>query len=52
MSHGGNGNVLGVDGEPVYIDDDIITPFDGNHCPSMVGNPKVFIIQACRGQRE
>ena len=52
MSHGGRGYVLGVDGERVYMDDDIITPMDGNHWPEMKGRPKVVIVQACRGQRE
>ena len=51
MSHGGKGHVEGTDGNPLYVDEDIITPFDGNHCPVLKGIPKVFLIQACRGKR-
>ena len=52
MSHGGKGCILGVDGEPVSINDDVITPLDGHNWPAMKGNPKVIMIQACRGHRK
>ena len=52
MSHGGRGYVAGVDGMPVSIHDDIITPLDGHHWPKMQGKPKIILLQACRGQRE
>ena len=52
MSHGGPGYIEGTDGDLVYIDDDIIAPFDGDHLPELRGKPKVFFFQACRGARE
>ena len=52
MSHGGRGFVFGIDGEPVYEEEDIITQLDGNHWPEMKGRPKVVMIQACRGKCE
>ena len=34
--------------KPVDIKD-LTTYFKGDRCPSLVGKPKIFIIQACRG---
>ncbi|XP_073489358.1 caspase-8-like [Aquarana catesbeiana] len=48
LSHGGLGTVLGVDGEKVRIKD-LTRCFNGRHCESLIGKPKVFFIQACRG---
>ena len=49
LSHGNQGNIFGSDGEPVNIDKDIVEPFDGKHCPHLIGKPKLFFIQACQG---
>ncbi|XP_014676812.1 PREDICTED: caspase-3-like [Priapulus caudatus] len=47
LSHGEEGVVFGADGE-VGIDA-LTAPFKGPRCKSLVGKPKIFIIQACRG---
>ena len=50
MSHGDRyGNLQSSDGQNLSIKDDIVTAFDGDNWPIMLGNPKVFLIQACRG---
>lgn len=50
LSHGENGNVYGTDGVLVPVED-ITGYFSGSKCPSLVGKPKVFILQACRGKK-
>ena len=30
---------------------EVIETFSGTRCPSLIGKPKIFIIQACRGRR-
>ncbi|XP_005452949.1 caspase-8 isoform X2 [Oreochromis niloticus] len=51
LSHGVEGSVYGVDGSTVKISD-LTDPFNGLNCPSLVGKPKLFFIQACQGNRE
>lgn len=41
--------VYGRDGKLCFIKEDILSPFNGLNCPSLVKKPKVFFIQACRG---
>uniref|UniRef100_A0AAY5EEB3 Caspase-8 n=2 Tax=Electrophorus electricus TaxID=8005 RepID=A0AAY5EEB3_ELEEL len=48
LSHGNSKGVLGCDGN-LCPTEDIFTPFDGKNCSTLVGKPKVFFIQACRG---
>ncbi|XP_067295293.1 caspase-22 [Pseudorasbora parva] len=48
MSHGVETGVLGFD-EQICPLIDITSPFNGDNCPSLIGKPKVFFIQACRG---
>lgn len=48
LSHGSNDGVHGTDGN-IVSRDDIFGPFSGNSCPSLISKPKVFFIQACRG---
>uniref|UniRef100_A0A671N335 Caspase 22, apoptosis-related cysteine peptidase n=1 Tax=Sinocyclocheilus anshuiensis TaxID=1608454 RepID=A0A671N335_9TELE len=48
MSHGNKTGVEGCD-EQICPLNDITSPFDGVNCPALIGKPKVFIIQACRG---
>ncbi|ESP04575.1 hypothetical protein LOTGIDRAFT_58191, partial [Lottia gigantea] len=48
LSHGSCGNVLGVDGKEVFIND-IFDSFDSIACSSLCGKPKLFFIQACQG---
>lgn len=47
LSHGEEGVVYGVD-KTVEIKE-LTSYFKGDRCPSLVGKPKIFIIQACRG---
>ncbi|KAL0147188.1 hypothetical protein M9458_057506, partial [Cirrhinus mrigala] len=50
MSHGNETGVEGCDGQMCCLND-ITSPFDGDNCPALVGKPKVFFIQACRGHK-
>ena len=51
LTHGSSGDLLlGVDGESVALDD-LLSLFDGDRCsPALAGKPKIFIIEACRGE--
>lgn len=49
LSHGSECGIYGSDGIEVDLND-IITYFDNKHCKAMIGKPKVFVIQACRGR--
>ncbi|XP_052412135.1 caspase-22 isoform X2 [Carassius gibelio] len=48
LSHGDETGVVGFDGQICPLND-ITSPFDGVNCPALIGKPKVFFIQACRG---
>lgn len=48
MSHGDKTGIQGSDEERCPLND-ITSPFDGVKCPVLIGKPKVFFIQACRG---
>ena len=52
LTHGLSGDrLLGVDGEYVTLDS-LLSFFDGDHCsPTLAGKPKMFIIEACRGEK-
>ncbi|XP_066256108.1 caspase-1-like [Euwallacea similis] len=48
LSHGRtSGRIAARDDE--YNIDELMKAFDGHHCPSLAGKPKLFFIQACRG---
>nr|QLI42792.1 caspase-3-like protein [Onchidium reevesii] len=48
LTHGEEGYVYGTDGKiPI---DDLVYPFKGHNCKTLAGKPKLFFIQACRGQ--
>ncbi|KAL7841046.1 hypothetical protein SRHO_G00247370 [Serrasalmus rhombeus] len=47
LSHGDEGVLFGTDGA-VQLKD-LTSLFRGDRCPSLVGKPKLFFIQACRG---
>uniref|UniRef100_A0A0A9XTM3 Caspase-1 n=1 Tax=Lygus hesperus TaxID=30085 RepID=A0A0A9XTM3_LYGHE len=34
----------------VYRQSELWTPFTGSNCPKLAGKPKIFLIQACRGE--
>ncbi|XP_063074399.1 caspase-6-like [Engraulis encrasicolus] len=49
LSHGENDHVFAYDGKIAI--QDITALFKGNKCPSLAGKPKIFILQACRGDK-
>lgn len=49
MSHGYRGLVYSTDNREMKIIEDIVQPFNNDRCPRLVGVPKMFFIQACRG---
>ena len=50
MSHGGDRDtIVGVKGRKVGIEE-LMAEFKSEKCPSLSNKPKVFIIQACRGE--
>ncbi|KAI2645748.1 Caspase-6 [Labeo rohita] len=49
LSHGENGHVYAYDGQ-IEIKE-ITDLFKGDKCRSLVGKPKIFILQACRGDK-
>ncbi|XP_036404911.1 caspase-14-like [Megalops cyprinoides] len=49
MAHGGEGVIDGIDRKQVPLKD-IFALFNNKECPELMGKPKVFIIQACRGR--
>ncbi|XP_033631160.1 caspase-7-like [Asterias rubens] len=48
MTHGTDGAVYCTDG--VISPDEIMQELKGDRCPTLTGKPKIFFIQACRGQ--
>lgn len=49
MSHGESGLLHSTDS--MYPVDTLWSPFTGDRCTSLLGKPKLFFIQACRGTR-
>ncbi|KAM6241126.1 caspase-9 [Porphyrio hochstetteri] len=45
------GAIYGTDGRPIPIEK-IVNYFNGSHCPSLRGKPKLFFIQACGGEQK
>lgn len=50
LSHGSIGTVFGTDGVSVPIED-LMTFFDGKNCIYLRDIPKLFLIQACQGDK-
>nr|XP_020466439.1 caspase-2 isoform X3 [Monopterus albus] len=48
LSHGVDGAVYGTDGQVLQLDW-VFEAFDNAHCPLLQNKPKMFFIQACRG---
>ncbi|XP_065505989.1 caspase-9 isoform X1 [Caloenas nicobarica] len=44
------GGVYGTDGKAIPVEK-IVNYFNGSHCPSLRGKPKLFFIQACGGEQ-
>ncbi|XP_010883256.1 caspase-2 isoform X1 [Esox lucius] len=49
LSHGVEGAVYGTDGQLMELDW-VFEVFDNAHCPLLQNKPKMFFIQACRGE--
>ncbi|XP_022056851.2 caspase-2 isoform X1 [Acanthochromis polyacanthus] len=49
LSHGVDGAVYGTDGQLLQLDW-VFQSFDNAHCPLLQNKPKMFFIQACRGE--
>lgn len=49
LSHGADGGIFGTDCKLVEIKD-ITAMFKGVACPTLANKPKLFFVQACRGQ--
>jgi len=50
LTHGRHGIIFARDG-PYVPDYKLWGKFTGEKCPTLVGKPKLFFIQACRGNR-
>uniref|UniRef100_A0A3Q3XEP2 Uncharacterized protein n=1 Tax=Mola mola TaxID=94237 RepID=A0A3Q3XEP2_MOLML len=48
LSHGVEGAIYGTDGQVLQLDW-VFEAFDNSHCPLLQNKPKMFFIQACRG---
>ncbi|KAG9344931.1 hypothetical protein JZ751_009471 [Albula glossodonta] len=49
LSHGVEGAVYGSDGQLLELDW-VFQSFDNAHCPQLQNKPKIFFVQACRGE--
>ncbi|KAM9852174.1 caspase-2 isoform 2-T2 [Aulostomus maculatus] len=49
LSHGVEGAVYGTDGQLLQLEW-VFEAFDNAHCPLLQNKPKMFFIQACRGE--
>merc|ERR1711892_634084 len=50
MSHGDEDSIVTSDNLTVKIEADILDRFANSYCQNMVGKPKLFLFQACRGE--
>ena len=48
LTHGEKDELYGTDDKSIPVED-LTKLFYGDQCPSLVGKPKIFILQACRG---
>jgi hypothetical protein len=51
MSHGNNGFITGLDGQIPRIEK-WRSCFRPDKCPGLIGKPKLFFLQACRGSEQ
>ena len=52
MSHGNEEGILGIDSQAIPVDDITAKFQGGDQCPQLVTKPKLFFLQACRGDVE
>ncbi|VDM50072.1 unnamed protein product [Toxocara canis] len=50
LTHGEHGELYGVDDQGVSVTE-LISLLNAKNCPSLAHKPKIFFLQACRGQR-
>lgn len=50
LSHGSESGIYGTDAVELDLND-IMSYFDNRRCKIMIGKPKVFIIQSCKGSK-
>lgn len=48
LTHGIKGKLYATDGELIPVEE-LTKLFNGYRCPSLIGKPKIFLLQACRG---
>lgn len=52
LAHGGPGNsISGIDDMWLSIDTNLLQRFNNESCPALAHKPKLFFIQACRGEK-
>lgn len=50
LAHGrSGGRLVGSDGDSFTMSE-VTSPFTSRRCPSLAGKPKLFLVQACRGE--
>lgn len=49
LTHGDHGNLYAYDGR--YAIDHLFNNFLADRCPTLIGKPKLFFLQACQGNR-
>ncbi|XP_060078150.1 caspase-3-like [Ylistrum balloti] len=49
LSHGDQDGIWATDKSPVLKTEDLMATMNSQNCKSLVGKPKIFIFQACRG---
>lgn len=50
LTHGVEGALYGVDEKKLAVED-VFKYFDATRAPTLIGKPKIVILQACRGGR-
>ncbi|XP_060066363.1 caspase-9-like [Ylistrum balloti] len=50
LCHGDNDNVYGTDGVAVNLIEDVFKIFGPQSCPALIGKPKLFVLNSCRGE--
>ena len=50
LTHGENNELFGIDDEALSVHE-FMSKLNGLNCPALLHKPKIFILQACRGQR-